>query len=72
MGIVDAVEYSKSGEARLAVTVSAADTVFDRFLSLCESAGSARCALAGGGQTAAARVEQLFAQLTRGCELRAT
>lgn len=32
MGIVDAVEYSKSAEARMAVTVSAADTVFDRFL----------------------------------------
>ena len=40
-----------------------ADEVFGQFLSLCESAGPERCALAGGGQTAAARVEQLFAQV---------
>jgi pimeloyl-ACP methyl ester carboxylesterase len=65
LGIVDAIEYSKSAEARIAAFVSPADTVFDRFLSLCESAGPERCALAGGGQTAAARVAQLFAQLKR-------
>ncbi len=64
-GIVDAVEYSKSAEARIAMFVSAADEVFDQFLSLCESAGLGRCALAGGGHTAAARVEQLFSRAKR-------
>jgi len=64
-GIVDAVEYSKSAEARMAMWSSAADEVFDQFLSLCDSAGPGRCALAGGGETAAARVEQLFARVKR-------
>jgi pimeloyl-ACP methyl ester carboxylesterase len=62
-GVVDAVKYSKSAEARLAMDLRSADEVFGQFLSLCESAGPERCALAGGGQTAAARVEQLFAQV---------
>ena len=61
--IVDAVEYSKSAEARTAMFLSSADEVFGKFLSLCESAWPERCALAGHGQTAAARVEQLFAQV---------
>jgi pimeloyl-ACP methyl ester carboxylesterase len=64
-GIVDAIEYSKSAEARMAMFVSAADEVFAQFLSLCDSAGPQRCALADGGQTAAARVEQLFARAKR-------
>ena len=45
--------------------VSSADEVFDQFLALCDGAGPERCALAGGGQTAAERVEQLFAQVRR-------
>jgi pimeloyl-ACP methyl ester carboxylesterase len=60
-GIVDAVEYSRSAEARMAMFVSAADEVFDQFLSLCDSAGPQRCALAGGGQTAAGRFDALLA-----------
>jgi pimeloyl-ACP methyl ester carboxylesterase len=63
-GVVDAVEYSKSAEARMAMWVGASDEVFEQFLSLCERAGPERCALAGGGQTAAARVAQLFEQVT--------
>jgi pimeloyl-ACP methyl ester carboxylesterase len=62
-GIVDAVEYSRSAEARLAMFVSAADEVFGQFLSLCDSAGPQRCALAGGGQTAAGRFDALLASV---------
>ncbi len=62
-GIVDAIEYSKSAEAREANFSGAADAVFNQFLELCESAGHERCALAGGGQTPAERVEPLFAQV---------
>ena len=61
-GNVDAAKASKGAEARSASDASSADEVFDQFLSLCDSAGPERCALAGGGQTAAERVEQLFAQ----------
>ena len=64
-GVVDAIEHSKSAEARMAANVVPSDAVFDRFLSLCDSAGPERCALTGGGQTAAERVEQLLAQVQR-------
>lgn len=62
-GIVDAIEYLKSAEAREANFSGAADAVFDEFLELCQSAGHERCALAGSGQTPAERVEPLFAQV---------
>ena len=65
MGIVDAPRTSAGAEARTANDVSSPDEVFDRFLALCDGAGPERCALAGGGQTAAERVEQLFAQVRR-------
>ena len=65
MGIVDAPRSSEGAEARTASDASSADEVFDRFLALCDGAGPERCALAGGGQTAAERVEQLFAQVRR-------
>jgi pimeloyl-ACP methyl ester carboxylesterase len=65
-GLTDAPLYAKSLEARAAMWVGAADRVFGRFLALCDSAGPERCALAGGGQTAAERVDRLFARLRRG------
>ena len=58
-GIVDAPKDSEGAEARSASDASSADEVFDQFLSLCDRAGPERCALAGGGQTAAERVERL-------------
>ena len=64
-GIVDAPQNSTGAEARTANDVSTPDEVFDQFLALCDGAGPERCALAGGGQTAAERVEQLFAQVRR-------
>jgi pimeloyl-ACP methyl ester carboxylesterase len=45
-GVIDPVRYSKSAEARVAMFASSADEVFGQFLSLCESAGPERCALA--------------------------
>jgi hypothetical protein len=65
-GLVDPVRYSKSAEARVAMFASFADEVFGRFLSLCESAGPERCALAGGERSPAERWERLLARLKRG------
>jgi pimeloyl-ACP methyl ester carboxylesterase len=65
-GLVDAPRYAESTESRAALWVGAAERVFGRFLALCDSAGPERCALAGGGQTAAERVDRLFARLRRG------
>jgi pimeloyl-ACP methyl ester carboxylesterase len=62
-GVVDAVEYSRSAEARMAMWVGAADEVFAQFLSLCKEAGPERCALAGGSRSPAGRVAQLFEQV---------
>jgi pimeloyl-ACP methyl ester carboxylesterase len=65
-GIVDPVQYTKSSEARVANDVSSTDMVFDKFLSLCDEAGPARCALAGHPpETAAQRVARLFAAARR-------
>jgi pimeloyl-ACP methyl ester carboxylesterase len=64
-GIVDAVKYSRSAEARMAAAVATSDEVFVQFLSLCDRAGPERCALAGGGRTAADRVEELIERLKR-------
>jgi pimeloyl-ACP methyl ester carboxylesterase len=63
--VVDPVPYSKGAEARVAGQASGADNVFAQLLALCENAGPQRCALAGGGQTAAERVDQLFARVRR-------
>jgi len=65
-GLVDPVRYSKSAEARVAMFASFADEVFGQFLSLCESAGPERCALAGGQRAPAERWERLLARLRRG------
>ena len=65
-GLTDAPRYAKSAQSRVAMWVGAADRVFGRFVALCDSAGPERCALAGGGQTAAERVDRLFARLRRG------
>jgi pimeloyl-ACP methyl ester carboxylesterase len=61
-GIVDAVDYSTSTEARERNFSRWADDVFAQFLLLCDNAGPERCALAGGGQSAAERAKQLFAR----------
>jgi TAP-like protein len=63
--IVDPVPYAKNAEARVASQSSGADEVFDRLLALCQNAGPKRCALAGGGQTAAELVNGLFARVKR-------
>jgi pimeloyl-ACP methyl ester carboxylesterase len=65
-GIVNAVRYSRSAEARLAMFSDAADEVFGQFLSLCASAGPERCALAGGERSPVERWRRLLARLKRG------
>ena len=64
-GIVDPVPYAKGAEARVASQASGADALFNQLLSVCENAGPKRCALAGGRQTAAERVNGLFARVKR-------
>jgi pimeloyl-ACP methyl ester carboxylesterase len=64
-GVVDAVRYSKSAEARLAMFSDAADEVFGQFLRLCANAGPERCALAGGARSPAEKWEQLLARVKR-------
>jgi pimeloyl-ACP methyl ester carboxylesterase len=64
-GIVNAVRYSKSAEARLAMFSDAADEVFGQFLSLCASAGPERCALAGGARSPAEKWQRLLARVKR-------
>jgi pimeloyl-ACP methyl ester carboxylesterase len=63
--IVDPVPYAKNAEARVASQASTADPVFANLLSLCQSAGPKRCALAGGRRTAAEKVNRLFARAKR-------
>lgn len=62
-GVVDPVSYSDSAEARSAGFVAGTDEVFAKFLSLCQQAGSPRCALAGQDQTADEAVAGLFARV---------
>jgi pimeloyl-ACP methyl ester carboxylesterase len=64
-GIVDPVPYSQGAEARLADQASAGEVGLNQFLTVCQDAGPTRCALAGGHQTAAERVNGLFARLKR-------
>jgi len=63
-GIVDPVAYVKGAEARLENGVSASDEVFEKFESLCQAAGPARCALAARGPVKA-HFERLLARLRR-------
>jgi pimeloyl-ACP methyl ester carboxylesterase len=65
-GLVNPVRYSKSAEARVAMWSDAADEVLAQLLSLCESAGPERCALAGGERSAAERWDRLVARVERG------
>ena len=62
-GIVDPVAFTSVTEGSLAKSIADADQVFDKFQSLCQSAGS-RCALAGRGRVAP-RVRALLARLRR-------
>jgi pimeloyl-ACP methyl ester carboxylesterase len=64
-GIVDAVAYTASAEARTVNNVSSADEVFEQFVALCQSAAPGHCALAGHGETVAQRVAGLFARARR-------
>jgi pimeloyl-ACP methyl ester carboxylesterase len=68
-GIMDAIAYSTNTEARQANFSAPTDDVFNEFLASCDRAGPERCALTGGGKSAAARVGPLFMQLKGGAIL---
>ena len=63
-GVLDPVAYTKGIEFNYAHELRYTDQAFDGFLSLCESAGPALCALAGQGPVKP-RVDALFAELRR-------
>ena len=63
--VEDAVKATSETERALAADMADSDLVFSKFQSLCQSAGPARCALAGHGPVAP-RVSQLLARLERG------
>src|SRR4051794_8704538 len=65
-GVVDPVPTMADMETRVANNVSPTDAVFARFEALCAEAGPERCALAGHGMPAAARVDALLRRLRRG------
>jgi pimeloyl-ACP methyl ester carboxylesterase len=62
-GVLDPVAFTSDTEESLARSIADADLVFDKFQSLCQSAGP-RCALAGRGPVAP-RVRGLLARLRR-------
>jgi pimeloyl-ACP methyl ester carboxylesterase len=64
-GVVDPVPYSKGAEARVANQAGDPDEVFAELLSLCETAGPQRCALAGHSRSPAEGVNRLFARAKR-------
>jgi pimeloyl-ACP methyl ester carboxylesterase len=62
---IDPVAFTTSVQANLANSGTDTDLVFEKFLSLCQQAGPANCALAGQGPPAE-RVRALLARLRRG------
>jgi pimeloyl-ACP methyl ester carboxylesterase len=62
---IDPVPFTTSAEAAMSTSGSDTDVVFEKFLSLCEQAGQAKCKLAGDGDVAA-RVRALLARLRKG------
>ena len=64
-GVVDPRAWTAGTEASIASLRGDTDRVFEKFQSLCESAGPADCALAGHGSVAR-RVSRLLRRLRRG------
>ena len=62
-GVVYPPDYVTSAETRSSNDAAGTDQVFNQFLTLCDQAGPDKCALAGHGEPAAARVARLFAQV---------
>lgn len=62
-GIVDPVAYTTDMETQIERGTSSTDEVFEQFLATCDAAGPEKCALAGHGETAEARVDRLLAQV---------
>ena len=69
-GVVYPLDYVTSAETRSTNDAAGTDQVFNQFLTLCDQAGPDKCALAGHGEPAAARVARLFAQVQGGADPR--
>ena len=63
-GVVDPSAFTGGTAESIAKSIADADLVFDKFQSLCQSAGPARCDLAAHGPVAP-RVRRLLARLRR-------
>ena len=63
-GVIDPVAYTNGTASALGSGLLSVDQEFEQLLALCERAGPAGCALAGGGPVAE-RVHQLLAGLRR-------
>ncbi len=61
-GVIDPIAFTDGTAKSIVMSIADANPVFDKFLLLCQSAGPARCDLAGHGSVAP-RVRQLFARL---------
>jgi pimeloyl-ACP methyl ester carboxylesterase len=61
-GVVDPIGFTNGTAENIAKSIAEADLVFDKFQSLCQSAGRPRCDLAGNGPVAP-RVRRLLARL---------
>src|SRR4051794_24847404 len=64
-GVLDPVAWTRGSAAALSSQLTDTDLVFAKFQSLCQSAGPARCALAGHGRPVSHRVERLLDRLRR-------
>ncbi|MBV8281155.1 MAG: alpha/beta fold hydrolase [Candidatus Eremiobacteraeota bacterium] len=63
-GVIDPIAFTDGTAENIAKSIADADLVFDKFQSLCQNAGPARCDLAGHGPVAP-RVRRLMARLRR-------
>lgn len=63
-GIIDPITYTRGREAFFANDTADTDLVFEKFESLCQTAGPSRCALAGHGPVAS-RINRLLTRLRR-------
>jgi pimeloyl-ACP methyl ester carboxylesterase len=63
-GVLDPTAFTDGTSQNIANSIADADLIFDKFQSLCQSAGPARCDLAGRGPVVP-RVRQLLARLRR-------
>ena len=65
-GVIDPVAYTTRTASALSSGLRDVDRLFSKFIALCQTAGSDRCALAGHGTSVARRVRGMLRALRRG------